>query len=515
MRIGIDVGSTNTDAVLMRGREVLGFSKRPTTPEVTSGITDALQSLLDSTAVDVREIRNVMVGTTQFVNAFVERKRLTEVAVVRIAAPLTEGIPPLLDWPDALRQALGNHVYMITGGCYYTGEEYIPLDERALLAAARDIKKNGLKSIALTSIFAPVRPDIEERAASVIRSVIPDVAISLSAQLGSLNLIERENATVINASLYDLAAQVITSFRQSLQALNIEADLYVTQNDGALMRADFAGRYPVMTCSAGPTNSIRGAGFLSGREEAVVIDIGGTTTDIGFLVHGFPRETVEANEIGGVRTNFSMPDVLSIGLGGGSIVCSEAGLSVGPHSVGYRLPEEARIFGGSTLTATDIAVAAGQCALGDKSGLGDVPRDTVTACMELIHRMVETGIDRMKTSARAVPAILVGGGHILVSRTPKGVSSLHRPEHAAVANAIGAAMGQVGARIKRIVDYSEQGREATIASVSDEVRRLVLERGGRNGTVRIVDIEEMPMTHMQNNAVSLKIKGIGDLDIED
>src|SRR5262249_29950258 len=146
---------------------------------------------------------------------------------------------------------------------------------------------------------------------------------------------------------------------KALAEAGITAPLYLTQNDGTLMAADYARRFPVLTFASGPTNSMRGAAFLSGLQEALVIDIGGTTTDVGALHHGFPREAGVAIEVGGVRTNFRMPDVLSIGLGGGSLVQDGQTLTVGPQSVGYRLIEEGLVFGGDTLTATDVAVAAG------------------------------------------------------------------------------------------------------------------------------------------------------------
>jgi len=511
MRIGVDVGGTNTDAVLMQGKSVLAWAKRPTTEDVASGMVDAIRAVLTESAIATEKIHSVMVGTTQFINAFVERKHLSEVAVIRIALPLSEGIPPLVDWPDDLQTAIGRHIYMVKGGCYYTGVDYMPLDEEAIAEAARDIQSKGLRSVAITSIFAPVRQDIEERAAAIIGEIAPELSITLSHQVGSLNLVERENAAIINASLMGLSKKVIASYRQSLKTLNISAELYVTQNDGTLMSADVAEQIPVMTCSAGPTNSMRGAGFLSGMKEAVVIDIGGTTTDVGFLMHGFPRETSDANDIGGVRTNFSMPDVLSIGLGGGSEVEANPEVTVGPGSVGYRILQEARVFGGNTLTATDIAVAAGQGDIGDATAVADLDKELIQAALDEIHRKIEIAIDRMKTSAKPVPAILVGGGHILVSRDLKGVSKLHRPEHASVANAIGAAIGQVGARIKRIVDYGETGREAIIKQVSEEVTRQVVDAGGIPESIKIVEIEEMQMTYLQANSMSLKIRAIGDL----
>src|SRR5947207_2449129 len=130
------------------------------------------------------------------------------------------------------------------------------------------------------------------------------------------------------------------------------------------MSAEMAMALPVMSFASGATNSMRGAAFLSGVQDAMVVDVGGTSSDVGQLRRGFPREANSVVEIGEVRTLFRMPDLFSIGLGGGSIV-SEKPLAVGPRSVCYRLTEEALVFGGTTLTATDAAAAAGVVAIGD------------------------------------------------------------------------------------------------------------------------------------------------------
>src|SRR4029453_7187665 len=134
----------------------------------------------------------------------------------------------------------------------------------------------------------------------------------------------------------------------ALAASGIAAPLYLTQNTGTVMLATEAEAYPVYTFASGPTNSMRGAAFLSKRDEAIVVDVGGTTSDIGSLQRGFPREANNVVDVGGVRTLFRMPDLLSFGLGGGSLVADD-GVRVGPRSVGYRLVDESRVFGGTTL----------------------------------------------------------------------------------------------------------------------------------------------------------------------
>src|SRR5205823_4709613 len=196
--------------------------------------------------------------------------------------------------------------------------------------------------------FSPLNPFCEEQAAEILREECPGVAVTLSHRLGRLGLLERENATLLNAALVDLARKTTRAFTDALRASGIAAPLYLTQNDGTVMLADVAEAYPVYSFASGPTNSMRGAAFLSRLGDALVVDVGGTTTDVGALRHGFPREANNVVEVGGVRTLFRMPDLLSLGLGGGSHVTLDP-LSIGPVSVGYRLTTEARVFGGATI----------------------------------------------------------------------------------------------------------------------------------------------------------------------
>ena len=153
----------------------------------------------------------------------------------------------------------------------------------------------------------------------------------LSHTVGSLGLLERENATILNASLLTVARRVVNGFRDTLVNLGLDVESFLTQNDGTLMTVEEADRYPVLTVGSGPTNSMRGACALAGLSDALVIDVGGTSADIGILINGFPRESTAAVEVGGVRTNFRMPDLISVGLGGGTIVRRDAdGVAVDP-----------------------------------------------------------------------------------------------------------------------------------------------------------------------------------------
>jgi N-methylhydantoinase A/oxoprolinase/acetone carboxylase beta subunit len=246
----------------------------------------------------------------------------------------------------------------------------------------------------------------------------------------------------------------------------------------------------------------------------VVVDVGGTTTDVGILVKGFPRESSVAVEMGGVRTNFRMPDLIVIGLGGGSLVRRENGsVSVGPQSVGYKIVQEALIFGGKTLTATDITVAIGRAKLGDSEKVRTVSGRTLKLADEKIKEMVEEAIDRIKTSPKPVPVILVGGGSILLPETLKGASQVVRPDHFEVANAFGAAIAQVGGEIDRVFSLEKQGRDKVLAKAKEMAKEKAINSGADPNTVEIVDIEEIPLAYLPGNAVRIRVKAAGVLSL--
>jgi N-methylhydantoinase A/oxoprolinase/acetone carboxylase beta subunit len=510
MRIGIDVGGTNTDAVLMDGDRVAASHKTSTTPDVSSGIIAALEQVLSAGRCAPAEVTAVMIGTTHFTNAVIERRRLLEVAAVRIALPATQALPPMVDWPDDLRAALGGHAFYVHGGYDFNGVEISEIDEAEIRELAGRIRSLGLRSVALASVFSPVNGEQEQRVAGILREELPGVYLSLSSEIGRIGLLERENATILNACLAELAIAVVESFRTALAQIGIEAPFFISQNDGTLMSSDYAERYPILTFASGPTNSMRGGAFLSGAQDAVIVDIGGTTSDVGVLVKGFPREAATEVEIADVRTNFRMPDIISIGLGGGSLVRDDG---VGPQSVGYELTSEALVFGGDTLTATDVAVAAGLASIGDPARVAHLDAAFVDRARDTIRAMVERGIDRIKTSADPVPVVLVGGGTVLLGHELAGASQIIKPEHALVANAIGAAIAQVGGEVDHVYSLDGTTREAVLAEAREEAIAKAVAAGASEDTVEIVDIDEVPLTYLPGNAIRFRVKAVGELSV--
>ena len=417
-KLGIDVGGTNTDAVLLdEERKVVASVKRHTTPDAYDGILAAVRAVLEQAGVDRKEIGQAMLGTTQCTNAIVERKHLAPIGVLRLGAPATVGIPPMVDWAEDLKK-IAVRTAVIGGGFEYDGKELAPFDETAARAFFEDLKAQGVKSVAISCVFSTVRSDHERAAAKLCREVMgEDVHVSISSEIGSMGLIERENATILNAALYRVAQSFTEGFARSLADEGVtNADVYLSQNDGTLMTMEYARKYPILTIACGPTNSIRGASYLSRLQNAVVIDVGGTTTDLGVIQNGFPRESSVAVTIGGVRTNFRMPDVVSIGLGGGSIVRErpDGTVTVGPDSVGYQITEKALVFGGDVCTATDIAVRLGMAELGDRSRTAHLSEAFAQKALAAITALAEDAIDAMKVSSDDVEVILVGGGSLVL-----------------------------------------------------------------------------------------------------
>jgi N-methylhydantoinase A/oxoprolinase/acetone carboxylase beta subunit len=511
LRLGIDVGGTHTDAaVLDTDDRLVAKGKVPTSADVTGGVTAAIDLVLGQPGVDSARISHVMLGTTHATNAVLERRKLQRVAVLRLAAPATTAVRPLIAWPEDLRAAVSAGETIVGGGIEVDGRELAPLDEDAVRRFLAPLA-GTVEGVAITGMFAPASPAQELRAREIAVEELGEVHVSLSHEVGSLGLIERENATVLNAALVAVAQDVAAAMETALARHGMAPTVLFAQNDGTLMGLDYAVRNPVLTIGSGPANSLRGAAFLSGVTDALVVDVGGTSTDIGVLVAGFPRESSAAVEIGGIRTNFRMPDIVAIALGGGTVIGgSGADVEVGPHSVGYALPERALVFGGDVPTLTDAAVLAGRADIGTVVPSPNGSGPDLARALAAGDEMVAAAVDRAKTQRGDVPLVVVGGGSFLVPDSLPGVSEVVRPDHFDVANAIGAAIAQVGGRWEEVVRI-DRDREKVIGDACERARRRAIAAGADADRVEIVELEEIPLMYHTEPSVRLRVKAVGPL----
>lgn len=513
--------------------------------------------MIQASNVALDAISCVIIGTTHFVNAVVQRSAsLQRVGVVRLCGGSKDGfglgVPPFVDFPPDLRRLIHGRSFFCEGGHQISGGEISSLDEDELERVAEELVKEAISDVVIAGIYSPLNPEHELKAERILMqkmaqvcSISSDVTlprVTLSHQISSIGFLARENAAILNASLRPLAESTIFGFQKAMQDIFGETPcaLYLTQNDGSVMTAPDAINLPIRTFNSGPTNSIRGGEFLwkaankfeaeanQGRQDAlVVIDIGGTTSDSGLLLpSGLPRMSSVMNLVGGVRTNFALPAVESVALGGGSAVrISEDDVTIGPDSVALNLRQSAWIFGGDTLTATDIAVASERHRpsqvnpfkeLGDPSRIKNLPIDIVRLAKDKMRRTIEELVDRTKVHKGDVDVLIVGGGAILINvdvdEPLMGVRAVRKVSGGEVANAVGAAISRVSGVVDTVVDTAHQTiKEAQATACNMAVDAAVI-NGAVRDTVEIVEVTVLPIQYVEAKARML-VRAVGLLDV--
>ncbi|EGZ76828.1 DUF917-domain-containing protein [Neurospora tetrasperma FGSC 2509] len=473
LRIGVDVGGTNTDGVILDpslassspSKGILAHIKTATTPNPSDGIMTAITSMftqLEAThAADIRPedaIASVTIGTTHFVNAVIERdpSRLSRVAVLRLSGPFSKHVPPCVDWPEDMRSLILVYHARVKGGLEVDGSLISDIDESEIVEQCKEIRKRGgIKAVVINGVFSPIDTVYkqEEKAAEIVRRELggqEEVDVVCSKEVANLGFLERENAAVLNASILRFARRTIREFRQAVGRLGLKGvPVFITQNDGTILKGEKAAELPIKTFSSGPTNSMRGAAFLvqgqekdgkkEGQEQGeamMVVDIGGTTTDVGLLLpNGFPRQQAAYSELAGVRMQFKA----------------------------------------------------------------------------IVKSKIEKIIDNMKTSPEDLPAILVGGGAVIAPDELQGASRVLKPRWSEVANAIGAAI----ARVSAVVDTIKSTETKTEKQFLEEIKKDAIERtiaaGASPESVEVVEVEMLPLQYVENKT-RFVVRAAGDFD---
>jgi N-methylhydantoinase A/oxoprolinase/acetone carboxylase beta subunit len=336
LALGLDTGGTYTDAVLLDfdSGQVVASSKALTTRhDLSVGIGEAVRAVLETAVSSVEpfsaeQVTLVAVSTTLATNTLAEGQR------AKVSLLLIGYDPKLMAQYGFDRELATDDVVHIQGGHDLFGEEVAALDEEAVRAAVL-ARRDRAEAFAVSGYFAVRNPDHEIRVRSLIRELTHRPVTCGHELTSHLNAVRRATTTALNAHLILPLTELISSVSRILRDVSISAPLMVVKGDGSLVRAEWATQRPIETILSGPAASIVGAWHLAGKQDVYVIDVGGTTTDIGVLRAGAPLLSERGAQIAGWRTMVEAIDIHTVGLGGDSHVRLQRGqeLAIGPRRV--------------------------------------------------------------------------------------------------------------------------------------------------------------------------------------
>ncbi|MFD0078699.1 hydantoinase/oxoprolinase family protein [Streptomyces sp. NPDC127166] len=285
MRLGIDLGRATCVAVLLDhdGRTVADavVDSRPGTAESVRGVLAELGPVA-SAAESVALVTDLARRPP----------RPERVALLRIAPTSHPALAPLADWPARARAAVDALTAVVPGGAMLTGRPPSPLNRAAAAAFAQRAEEAEISTFAVCAAGAPAEPGPELDAAAVLADTVPGAAISLSHELGSVGLRERENATVVNAALGGWAAELAAEAARALRSAGLTAPLFFARDDGGLISAEYFRRHPVIATVPATTYAALGAAARAGVADAVVVDAGARSVRCLSVVDGTPERSV-------------------------------------------------------------------------------------------------------------------------------------------------------------------------------------------------------------------------------
>jgi N-methylhydantoinase A/oxoprolinase/acetone carboxylase beta subunit len=511
MLLGIDVGGTFTDAVVVDGGRVVAQAKAPTT---TDDLLAGILAALDGAAadLDVAALERVALSTTIVTNAVVE-DRLDKVGLFLLPGPGLDLAPLLPTTP-----------YILSGYIDHRGRETAKPAESEVMAACRQLADETVFAVA--GKFAVRSPDHEQTVAGWLRRHAAPEHITCGAAIsGSLNFWRRANAAYYNAAVWRRFGRFTAAVQAAMNERGITAPLYILKADGGTMPLAAAAEMPVEAVFTGPAASVLGIMAMAAPAgEAVSLDIGGTTTDIALWRDGAPLLSERGAKIKDHPTAVRSFWLHSLGIGGDSFVRRENGcLTVGPVRRG-----PAMAMGGPSPAVTDALIVAGHSAFGDRqlaleamrqvAAAGQTPveaaaevlavaADTICAA---IGRMIDERaaepvyrVEDIIRGQRPQPASLVGVGGAAEGLAPLVAErmglSVVVPALAMVANAVGAAVARPTIEVTLRADTA-QG----YYTVAELGHRAALP-AGRFG---LADAQSLAARHLEERARTASIPAV-------
>lgn len=341
MIIGLDVGGTHTDVVLISSGGLLNQIKVPTnSDDLYNSVLDGLNKILKN--VDVNTIERIVLSTTLTTNAVVSNT-LQPVGLIVSSGP---GINPE-------HYRIGDHFFCVKGSIDHRGREVQPIEPLEIEAIASRMRSEGIKSVGVIGKFSVRNPSHENKIVKLLDGSFNYVLAGHRVS-GNLNFPRRIATVYLYSAVYEIHKNFFDAVTQSLKSKGIKVPIHILKADGGTMSVETSVQFPGQTILSGPAASVMGAvPYAQSSGDSLVMDIGGTTTDMAILVNKVPLLEPLGIELGGYKTLIRALKTKSIPLGGDSAVSVDGNknLAIGPQRTG-----PAMAFGGSEPTPTDALI---------------------------------------------------------------------------------------------------------------------------------------------------------------
>ena len=377
MIIGLDVGGTHTDVVLLGDEGLVKAVKVHTDP---SNLFDTVQKGLDAVTkgLDSSKIKRIVLSTTLTTNAIVQRK-IPEVGMIVSGGP---GIDPEF-------YRTGDHYYPVSGSIDHRGREVEPINADEIRSVSEKMKQEGIRYVGVVSKFSVRNPRQELTILELIKDSFDKVFLGHQVS-GGLSFPRRIATTYLNAAVYNIHKAFFEAVENSLREKGLNVPIRILKADGGNMKFESSLDYPVQTILSGPAASIMGAiSYAPGDSETLVLDVGGTTTDMAILVDGVPLLNPVGINVGTYQTLIRSLETHSIGVGGDSVVAVKNGeIRIGPERKG-----PAMAHNGPVPTPTDALFILGKDTNGDREravkGFMPIARELGTTVEEAAKKVFE------------------------------------------------------------------------------------------------------------------------------
>ncbi|MBF0200844.1 MAG: hydantoinase/oxoprolinase family protein [Desulfamplus sp.] len=470
MIIGLDVGGTHADAVLLSEQGVVKNIKVPTdASNLFNTVLTCFNLLLDST--DISKVKRVVISTTLTTNSVVQRN-LDTVGIIVSAGP---GIDPM-------NFKRGEHYYPVSGSIDHRGREVQPIDAGEIAAICEEMKQAGIRYVGVIGKFSPRNPAHELKIKSLINDDFDPVFLGHRVS-GNLNFPRRISTVFLNTSVYSLHRNFFNAVSDTLKQKGLTIPIQILKADGGTMNLATSMEFPGQTVLSGPAASVMGAIPHAPTDmDSLVLDIGGTTTDIAILVNGAPLLEPVGIGRGKYKSLIRALQTISKGIGGDSeVTVKNKKLKIGPHRRG-----PAMAFGGPSPTPTDAMIYLGKMEDGERvlaekaiamtASKLEVPNleaaqmifhETCARIVEMTRKMVDQinskpvytvheFLEGYQINPRKI--LLLGGPASFMAEKIQelsGIETIALPM-SSVANAIGAALARTTCEISLMAD-TEQG----------------------------------------------------------